>query len=76
MQKEYYGSNVGYLYDAQEWVNWNAMREKELLSDNHKRIELLESHVNLLKEILTSQGVRIVTEADAKSLELTKALKL
>jgi len=59
-----------YLYDAQEWLNWNDMHEKEKLSRKQRKIEQLEGHVELLKDILIKQGARIVTQAQAEDLGL------
>lgn len=59
-----------YLYDSQEWLTWNDLHEKEKLSRKQRKIEQLESHKELLKDILTKQGIRIVTEAQAKDLGL------
>ena len=59
-----------YIFDAQEWLTWNAMREKEKFSRKQRKIEQLEGHVDLLKDILVKQGVRVVTEEQAKELEI------
>ena len=56
--------------DAQEWLTWNAMHETEKLSRKQRKIEQLEGHVELLKDILIKQGTRIVTEAQARDLNL------
>lgn len=58
------------LYDLQEWLTWNAAREAEKTSNNAKKIKQLENNIELLKDILIKQGVRIVTEEQAKSLNL------
>ena len=70
MKYKYYSSGSSYLYDAQEWLNWNNLRETEKLSRKQRKIEQLEGHVNLLKDILIKQGTRIVTEAQSKDLGL------
>lgn len=46
------------------------MREKENFSRKQRKIEQLEGHVELLKDILIKQGARIVTEAQAEDLGL------
>ena len=61
-------SDCWWLYDAQEWLTWSAMHEKEKLSRKQRKIEQLEGHIELLKDILIKQGIRIVTEAQAKNL--------
>ena len=70
LQDEYYGASESYLYDAQEWLTWNALHEKEKLSRKQRKIEQLEGHVELLKDILIKQGARIVTQEQAKDLGL------
>lgn len=70
LQDKYYGASESYLYDAQEWLTWNEMREKEKFSSKQRKIEQLESHLELLKDILIKQGIHIVTEAQAKTLNL------
>lgn len=62
--------NISYLYDAQEWLKFNAIREAEKLSRKQRKIEQLEGHVDLLKDILIKQGTRIVTEKQASTLGL------
>lgn len=57
-----------WLYDAQEWLNFNKMHEKEKLSRKERKIEQLQGHVDLLKDILIKQGTRIVTEKQTKDL--------
>lgn len=59
-----------YIFDAQEWLTWNAMREKEKFSRKQRKIEQLEGHVDLLKDILIKQGVRVVTEEQARVLNI------
>lgn len=70
LHNKFYGACESYLYDAQEWLTWNAMHEKYKLSCKQRKIEQLEGHVELLKDILIKQGVHIVTEAQAKDLGL------
>lgn len=70
LQDEYYGASTSDLYDAQEWLTWNNMREEENFSRNQIEIDRLEDHIELLKDILIKQGIRIVTEAQVKDLEL------
>lgn len=63
-------NDSAYLYDAQEWLTWNNLRENEKFSRKQRKIEQLEGHVELLKDILIKQGVRIVTKAQAEDLGL------
>lgn len=59
-----------YLYDAQEWLTWNSGRIAEKLSRKERKIEQLQGQVDLLKDILVKQGIRIVTQEQAKKLGL------
>lgn len=70
VQDKYYGAYERYLYDAKEWLTWNAMHESEKLSRKQRRIEQLEGHIELLKDILIKQGIHIVTKAQAEDLGL------
>lgn len=71
LQDEYYGASCGaYIYDAQEWLVWNEMHEKEKFSRKERKIAQLEGHLELLKDILIKQGIRIVTKAQAEDLGL------
>lgn len=58
------------LYDLQEWLTWNDLCIKEELSCKQRQIKQLENHEKLLKDILINQGIRIVTESQAKELGL------
>ncbi len=62
------GTDHWYLYDAQEWLNFNHLRETEKFARKERKISQLEGHVDLLKDILVKQGIRIVTEGQAKKL--------
>ena len=64
------GRDTWYLYDAQEWLTWQDLHQSEKLSRKQKKIELLESHLSLLKDILIKQGIHIVTTEQAKDLNL------
>lgn len=46
------------------------MREKEKFSRKERKIAQLEGHLELLKDILIKQGIRIVTKAQAEDLGL------
>ena len=59
---------VSYLYDITAWLEFNSIREAEKLSRKQRKIEQLEGHVDLLKDILIKQGTRIVTEKQANAL--------
>lgn len=60
--------NVRYLYDISTWLEFNAIREAEKLSRKQRKIEQLEGHVDMLKDILIKQGARIITEKQAEEL--------
>ena len=59
-----------YLYDAQEWLIWQNLHLNEKLARKQNKIELLESHLSLLKDILIKQGIHIVTKEQAEKLNL------
>ena len=65
-------SDVPFLYDIKTWLDFNAIRENEKMSRKQRKIETLESQVDLLKDILVKQGIRIVTEEQAKALGIKK----
>lgn len=62
--------SYGYLYDANEWVQWAMAHHSEKMGRKDKKVESLEGQLAMLKDILTKQGIRIVTEAQAKQLGL------
>jgi len=64
------GTQHWYLYDAQEWLNFNDLRETEKFSRKERKISQLEGHVDLLKDILVKQGIRVVTKEQAQKLGL------
>lgn len=63
-------TDTWYLYDAQEWLEWQTLHQNEKIARKQKKIELLESHLSLLKDILIKQGIHIVTTEQAKDLNL------
>lgn len=63
-------SDASWLYDAQEWLLFNEARKKIRAANSKKKIEQLEDRLDLLKDILIKQGIHIVTEAQAKKLDL------
>ncbi len=67
-----YGEGYGgHLYDLVEWVTWMTERTKEKLARKERKIALLEAHLQLLKDILIKQGVRVVSQETAKQLGIT-----
>jgi len=68
LRDEHFGASEPYLYDANEWLAWQRMHEREKLARKERKIEQLEGHLALLKEILTKQGIRLVSEETAKKL--------
>lgn len=64
------GTATWYLYDAQEWLTWQNLHQTEKIARKQNKIELLESHLSLLKDILIKQGIHIVTKEQAKELNL------
>lgn len=70
LQDRYCESSGEYLYDAQAWLTWNAMKNKEIDIRNEEEIAQLKMQVELLKDILVKQGIRIVTSEQATKLGL------
>ena len=63
--------NVRYLYDITTWLEFNTAREAEKISRKQRKIEQLEGHVDMLKDILIKQGPHIVTEKQAEALGIS-----
>lgn len=63
-------NDAWYLYDAQEWLTWQSLHQSEKIARKQKKIELLESHLGLLKDILIKQGTHIITKEQADALNL------
>lgn len=57
-----------YLYNIKDWLAFNTIHVAEKTARKQRKIEALEGQVALLKDILIKQGVRIVTDAQAKIL--------
>ena len=70
VQSEYYGASTCDFYDAQKWLTWIDAENSRMSSISNKEIEKLENNVALLKEILIKQGIHIVTEEQAKNLDI------
>lgn len=60
----------GSLYDAMEWLAWQRSHHEDKLRRKERKIEQLEGHVALLRDILIKQGFRVLTPEQAKELEL------
>lgn len=72
LKDKHYGASCAYLYDLNEWLQFNEKKQEEKLSRKQRKIEQLEGHVNLLKDILVKQGIRIVTENEGKELGIVE----
>lgn len=59
-----------YLYDSQEWVKWKERNSTEYKNLSEANIKCLEEKIELLKDILVKQGIRIVTQEHANKLGL------
>jgi hypothetical protein len=59
-----------YLYDANEWVQWDLKRRKVADKKAQRRLDSVIQQRDLLRAILTDQGVRVVTEEQARQLGL------
>lgn len=63
---------MSYVFDATEWMGWSLGRIDRVITSGNKRIQTLQGHVSLLTGILTSQGVRVVTQEQAEELGLSQ----
>lgn len=61
-----------YLFDAKEWLTWSEGRREYQLWEKADEISILNAKLNLLKEILIAQGVKVVTQAQFDALGLKK----
>ena len=59
LQDNYSGA---YLYDAQEWLTFNAINTDAIILKRDDNIKRLEGENVLLKGIIIKQGIRCVTE--------------
>lgn len=64
----YRGASELYMYDLHEWLIWNSENTKSKLGKKDDKIKKLEDRLELLKEILTNQGFRVISETQAKEL--------
>lgn len=60
--------HTGYLYDIEDWYEFHLAKKDDELKRKKRRLRLVESHLDLLKGILTAQGIRIVTAEQAEAL--------
>lgn len=63
-----YSGDSRYFYDAIELVTWEGGDYIEKQMRSQDKIRMLESQLELLKNILTKQGIRIVTQEEAEKL--------
>jgi len=59
-----------YLFNAQEWLNWTKFCQTEKFARKQRKIEQLEGHIDLLKDILIKQGSRIISDSQAQKLNI------
>ncbi len=64
-------NSTGYIYDLEEWSLFQYEKAQEHYIRKNAKIAHLESQVALLKDILIKQGVRVVTQEQAKTLGLS-----
>ena len=58
------------LFDQSEYLAFIRARDDEKIRRKNNRINHLEAQVSLLKSILIAQGTRIITNEQAKALEI------
>lgn len=60
-----------YLVRLVDWVENKEQLRRETIKHKENKIIQLQYQLDILKEILTNQGIRIVKESQAKELGLT-----
>jgi hypothetical protein len=68
---ERHGLSTWWLCDAAEWLEWNGQHNDEKLKRKERRIELLDAHLSLLRDILVKQGFRVITKEQAQELGIS-----
>jgi hypothetical protein len=63
-------SKASWLYDTTNWGLFQYARQQELLRRKDRKIEQLDGHLSLLKDILIKQGVRVITAEQAAATGL------
>ena len=62
------GSIPSYLIEVDDWQKWRSNREDQTHSDQIRKITTLRDRLELLKEIMMGQGVRVITNEQAVAL--------
>ena len=61
------------IYDAQQWGLWNDAKQTEEHRKMNARIQHVESQVALLRGILVDQGVKVISQEQARLLGIKEA---
>lgn len=61
-------STANYLYKVDEWHDWRAGQAEQDHAHQVRTISTLRDRLELLKEIMASQGVRVITSEQAAAL--------
>lgn len=62
------GSIPSYLIEVDEWETWRTNREDQTHADQSRKISTLRDRLELLKEIMMGQGVRVISNEQAEKL--------
>lgn len=67
-----FGCGGGYLIRVDDWREWKAAREKEKREKMEAELKRLLHREEVLREVLTAQGVRVLTESQATALGIKR----
>ena len=69
---EPFGGGVNYLIAVEDWREWKNQQEEKKRKALEERIRTLSDREAVLREVLTAQGVRVVTEPQAVALGIKR----
>jgi hypothetical protein len=61
-----------FLMRVTQWDRWRSDREEQTRTDQTRKIATLRDRVELLKEIMEKQGVRVITTEQAQTLGIKR----
>lgn len=65
-----------WLVELTAWVKNKEKYHTDMLDREHLKVERLSHQIEILKDILINQGIRIVSEKQLKDLGIKKDIKL
>lgn len=66
------GSISSYLIEVTEWLRWRDENTTKAIATRDAAIRDLKAKLSVLKEVMENQGVRVVTQEQAKVLGIAK----